>query len=138
MSFTRLAIATVVLSVAIPAAAHAESKWSFKKLIPSIGKKDDMPRGLFPASNEPSMWRKMNDGTKNLLAKSKKVVPSWLMPQTQDRVRKSAGSFKRSGAKIREELRTARRNILSPWSRPVDKTDQPKTVSDFIALPKPN
>jgi hypothetical protein len=118
-------------------AAAAESKWSFKKLVPSLGKKDDTPRGLYPEANKPSIWRRMNNGTKSMFAKTKKAVPPWLMPQTQDRVRRSAGSAKESKDKIHGEVRTARRNIFAPWLDKPETEKRPETVPDFLALPKP-
>ena len=137
MKFTRLAIITVVLSVAIPAVGRAESKWSLKKLMPNFGKKESAPRGLYPSAETPSVWQKRNAGTKNLLAKTKQAVPPWLMPGTQEKVRKSSNGLTESTGRIRRELRLARRNILKPWREKPTQVETPQTVSDFLALPKP-
>jgi hypothetical protein len=80
----------------------------------------------------------MNNGTKSFLAKTKDAVPSWLMPGTQDRVRRSAGAAKKSNDDIRSEVRTARRNIFAPWTQKEDDTiKRPETVPDFLAFPRP-
>jgi hypothetical protein len=135
--FARLATVAVALTLIAADRASAESKWSFKKLVPSLGKKDATPRGLYPEPTQPSIWRKMNNGTKTFFAKSKDAVPDWLMPGTQDRVRRSAGALKKSNQEIRGEVRTARRNIFAPWTQKDDSTKRPETVPDFLALPKP-
>lgn len=137
MRFTRLAIFAIVLSLVASNAIRAESKWSLKSLIPGSGKKQEAPKGLYAEPKGPSVWQKMNNGTKSFFVKSKQMVPSWLMPETQERVKKSENSFTRSSNRIREELRTARRNIVAPWTRPKETKEEPKTVSDFLALPKP-
>ncbi len=137
MRFARLAMLVTVLFAVTANQAMAESNWSFKKLIPSFGKKEAPPRGLYPASNEPSLWRKMNNGTKSFFAKTKQAVPPWLMPETQDRVRRSSENAKNSSKKMREEARLAKRSIFSPWSQPAEPDNRPETVQDWIAQPKP-
>ncbi len=136
MRFARLAMVILAMSLISADLASAESKWSFKKLMPSFGKKDEAPRGLYPERKEPSVWRKMNNGTKAFFVKTKDMMPSWLMPRTQDRVHRSALSLKKSDDDIRGEVRTARRNFLAPWAEP-DEPKRPETVPDFLALPKP-
>jgi hypothetical protein len=115
----------------------AESNWSFKKLMPSFGQKNSTPRGLYPEPKKPSVWSRMNRGTKSFVAKSKDAVPSWLMPQTQDRVKKSVGTVKQSKEAIGGEVKMARRNFFAPWSQPKTEEKRPETVPDFLALPKP-
>ena len=137
MKFTRLALFVLTVSMLTTDLAQAESKWSWKKLVPTIGKKEEAPRGLYPTADEPSVLKKMTNGTKSMFAKTKQMVPPWLMPQTQDRVRRSGNGLKRSTERVREELRTARRNILAPWTKPAETAEPPKTVPDFLALPKP-
>ena len=137
MRFIRLAIVAMALSLFAISAVHAESKWSFKRLMPGADKESKAPKGLYGKSSEPSVWKKMNNGTKSFFAKSKQMVPSWLMPETQTRAKKSESSLKRSTNRIKNELRTARRNIAAPWTRPKEAPEAPKTVSDFLALPKP-
>ena len=135
MRFARLAMVIMALSLIVADQASAESKWSFKKLMPSFGKKDEAPRGLYPETKEPSVWRKMNNGTKSLFAKTKNAVPSWLMPDTQDRVRRSAHSLKKSDEKIRGEVRTARRNFFAPWTEQCGRRKTVPTTTFRISLP---
>ena len=87
---------------------------------------------------EPSTFTKINNSTKAFFAKSKALVPSWLMPETQDRVRQSSQSLQNSATNIRQEVRTAKRKTLLPWiSKPEPEPKKPETVPDFLALPKP-
>jgi hypothetical protein len=133
----RLAMVIMALSLIVADPASADSKWSFKKLIPSFGKKDNAPRGLYPEAKQPSVWRKMNNGTKAMVAKTKDAMPDWLMPETQDKARRSAHSLKKSNEEIRGEVRTAQRNFFAPWAGRSDSQKRPETVPDFLALPKP-
>jgi hypothetical protein len=133
----RLAVVIITCCLITGDTVAAESKWSFKKLIPSFGKKDETPRGLFPETKKPSIWRRMNNGTKTMMAKSKRVVPNWLMPQTQDRVRRSASSLRDSKDRMNGEVRTARRNFFAPWATKSDTEKRPETVPDFLAQPRP-
>jgi hypothetical protein len=137
VSFARLAMTAVALSLIVAPSASAESKWTFKKLVPSFGKKDEPLRGLYPEPKEPSLWQKMNRGTKSVFAKSKDAVPSWLMPRSQDRVRRSAGSLKKSDDRMRGEVRTAQRNFFAPWAKKPEPIRRPETVSDFLGQPRP-
>ena len=137
MKLARLAVMMMAMSLMATDSVQAESKWSWKKLVPSFGKKESAPNGLYPKSNGPSVFTKMNNGTKSLLAKSKAAVPSWLMPETQGRVRKSSDSLKQGSDRVKDEVRTARRNILAPWGQTENKSDKPETVSDWLANPRP-
>lgn len=135
MKSARLAF-VVTMVVLLGASASQAEAWSFKNLIPSLGKDDGPARGLYSEPDKPSMWQRMNSGTKKLFAKTKSAVPPWLMPETQDRVRRSGSSIRRSTTKIREELRTARRNLMAPWTAP-EEPERPQTVTDFLGQPMP-
>jgi hypothetical protein len=139
VKFARLAITVIALSIttAESAAAEAESKWSFKKLVPSFSKQEEPLRGLYPEEKRPSIWDRFNRGTRTTWAKSKQMVPSWFMPDTQDRVRRSTSSAKKSNERIRGEVRTARRSFLSPWFSKPEAEKRPETVSDFLGQPRP-
>lgn len=138
MTSKRFAGLVVVLALLANDQALAESKWSFKKLIPSFGKSESPPSGLYSKSKEPSIWTKMNSSGKRMVAKTKEAVPDWLMPETQDRVRKSSEAVKSSTERVKGEVRTARRNIFAPWSAPDNEEDsRPKTASDFIGQDRP-
>jgi hypothetical protein len=127
----------MALWLLVAPSAAAESKWSFKKLIPSLGKKDEPLRGLYPERKEPSVWQKMGQGTKTAFAKTKKALPSWMMPRTQERVSRSAKSAKKSNERLRGEVRTARRSFFSPWLPKEEPIKRPETVSDFLGQPRP-
>ena len=138
MTCLRLCLTAMALAVIIsaPAAAQseAESGWSIKKLIPRLPEKSAKPK----TKAEPSTFTKINNSTKAFFAKSKALVPSWLMPETQDRVRQYSQSLQNSATNIRQEVRTAKRKTLLPWiSRPEPEPKKPETVPDFLALPKP-
>ena len=139
MKVARFATLVLALSSLITHTVQAESKWSFKKLVPTFGKKDDeVPKGLYPESTQPSMFRRMNDGTKAMFAKTKDVIPPWLMPGTQDRVRRSTASLKNGSDKVKGEVREARRNIFAPWAQSdSEKTEKPSTVSDWLGQDRP-
>jgi hypothetical protein len=83
------------------------------------------------------MWTRFNSSSKAFFAKSKAAVPSWFMPDTQKRVRKSSDLAKHSSGRVKQEVRTAKRNFWEVWSTPEEPVDQPTTVSDWLALPKP-
>jgi len=138
MTCLRLCLTAMALAVIIsaPAAAQseAESGWSIKKLIPRLPEKSAKPK----TKAEPSTFTKINNSTKAFFAKSKALVPSWLMPETQDRVRQSSQSLQNSATNIRQEVRTAKRKTLLPWiNKPEPEPKKPETVPDFLALPKP-
>lgn len=139
MRSVRLAWLVLGLALVASGRVQAESKWSFKKMVPAWGKKDAPPSGLYSKSKEPSMWTKMGNSSKRMVAKTKDAVPDWLMPETQSKVRKSSDAVKTSADRVRDEARTARRNIFAPWnsSEQEEEKERPKTVPDFLALPKP-
>jgi hypothetical protein len=139
VKLARLAIAIIALSVLLAhsQAAEPESKWSLKKLVPSFGKQEEPLRGLYPEHEKPSLWQRFNRGTKTAWAKSKDALPSWVMPQTQDRARRSASSLKNSNERMRGEVRTARRSFFAPWRSKPEPEKRPETVSDFLGQPRP-
>jgi hypothetical protein len=59
------------------------------------------------------------------------------MPQTQDRVRRSASSARKSKDAISGEVRTARRSFFAPWTEPKSEEKRPETVPDFLAQERP-
>jgi hypothetical protein len=134
-----LRLAVLALTWTLIATGHvsAESKWSFKRMMPSFTKKESPPRGLYPKSSQPSMWSRMNKSTKNAFAKTKQMVPSWLMPETQAKAKRSSDVARGSATKIRDEVRTARRNILAPWGPKEQAPEKPRTVSDFLGQDRP-
>ncbi|MDG2380266.1 MAG: hypothetical protein P8N76_01190 [Pirellulaceae bacterium] len=140
MTFVRLCLVAVTLALLTTATARAQakpqepSKWSIKSFIPKM---PQMP-SKSKAKSKPSTLSKLNTGTKAFFAKSKALVPSWLMPDTQDRVRQSSNTIKQSASKIDQEVRTARRKSILPWIKKEEPVpEKPATVSDFLALPKP-
>jgi hypothetical protein len=127
-----------VVAVATADPAHAESKWSWRNFVP-FGAKKAEPIARRPAQKaKPSMFSKFNQNTKAFFAQTKKMVPPWLLPDTQKRVQESTVSARESADRMRKEARTARRNFLSPWlDRKESPAKKPETVPDFLALPKP-
>jgi hypothetical protein len=82
----------------------------------------------------------MTGGTKSFLAKSKQMVPSWMLPKTQERTRKSTTAAKDSYGRLKQEMRVAQKKITAPWKRigqSKAETDEPRTVNDFLAQPRP-
>jgi hypothetical protein len=136
VKFARLAMIVVTISWMTADSAHAESKWSLKKLIPSFGKEESPPRESLAERKEPSVWTRMNQGTKAFFAKTKEAVPPWLMPETQGRVRQSSQSLRQSSERMRGEAKVARRNFFAPWSQP-DEPDKPESVSEWLSLDRP-
>ena len=132
MTLARLWLVALVLALMTTSATHAEDKWSFKKLVPSFSKKEVKPK-----PKGPSTLTKLNNNTKALFAKTKVLVPPWLMPKTQDRVRRSSGTAKTSATRIGKEVRTARRNILLPWLDKQEPADKPTTVPEFLKQKRP-
>ena len=104
MKSARTAFVVTMIMLLGASTLQAEA-WSFKKLVPSFGKSERPTRGLYSEPDKPSVWKRMNNGTKKLMAKTKKAVPPWLMPETQDRVRRSGSSFRRGTNRIKEEFR---------------------------------
>lgn len=136
MKSARLAIFLVTISWITADLAHAESKWSFKNLIPSFGNEEAPPRESIAERKEPSVWSKMNRGTKAFFAKTKESIPPWLMPQTQERVRQSGQSLRSSSDRMREEAKVARRNFFAPWLQP-DEPKKPESVSEWLGQDRP-
>ncbi|MCP4189834.1 MAG: hypothetical protein GY768_04320 [Planctomycetaceae bacterium] len=139
MTFVRLCLVAVALAVLTTATVQAQSKpqepskWSIKNFIPKMPQAPSKSK----TKSKPSTLTKFNNGTKAFFAKSKALVPSWLMPDTQDRVKQSSKTIKQSATKIDQEIRTARRKSLLPWIKEEPAPEKPATVSDFLALPKP-
>lgn len=133
MTSTRLWLVALGLAFITTSTVHAEDKWSFRKLVPSFSKKEAKPK-----PKGPSTLTKLNNNTKALFAKTKVLVPSWLMPKTQERMRRSSDNAKESATRIRKEVRTARRNVLLPWLNDDDEPeDVPTTVPEFLKQPRP-
>ena len=136
MTFVRLCLVAMALAMitSTPTQAQTPSKWSIKKLVPKMPKMPAKPK----AKSEPSTLTKLNNNTKAFFAKSKALVPSWMMPETQERARQSSKTIQESAGRIDAEVRTARRKSLLPWlKKEAPEPEKPTTVSDFLALPKP-
>lgn len=133
MTFARRWQLALALALIASSTVHAEDKWSFKKLLPSFARREARPR-----PKGPSTLTKLNNNTKAFFAKTKALVPPWLMPKTQERMRRSSDSAKASATQVRKEVRTARRNILLPWLNNDDEpVDKPTTVPEFLKQPRP-
>jgi hypothetical protein len=143
----KLSLFVVSVLIVCQSATLAQSNWSLKKLIPA--KKKSSPE-LLPSpegnalfrekSSQPSPLQKMTGGTKSFLAKSKQMVPSWMLPKTQERTRKSTTAAKDSYGRLKQEMRVAQKKITAPWKRigqSKAETDEPRTVNDFLAQPRP-
>ena len=136
MTHVRFTIGTVLIALIATQSAHADSKWSWNKLNP-FTKKPAVTRQAYPLPPEPSMTQKISRGTKDFFAKSKQLVPAWMMPQTQDRIAKSTRSASDSADRVDKELRTARRNILAPWRQDEPAPMRPETIPDFLGQDRP-
>jgi len=132
VTFARVWQVALALALVTTSTLHAGDKWSFKKLVPSFSKKEAKPK-----PKGPSTLTKLNNGTKALFAKTKVLVPPWLMPKTQDRMRQSSDHAKTSATRIHKEVRTARRNILMPWLNDDEPEHKPTTVPEFLKQPRP-
>ncbi len=135
MTHVRIAIGTLLVALIATQSAQADSSWSWSKLNP-FAKKPAATRQAYPKPPEPSMTKKVTQGTKDFFAKSKQLVPSWMMPKTQERLAKSSRSASDSAGRVDQELRTAKRNILAPWrEEPAPK--RPETIPDFLGQDRP-
>ncbi len=130
---------TLAILLTATCCAQAESNWSWKNWNPFPAKsakaKVVAPRPMTTA--EPSMLTKFNRSSKAFFAKTKNAFPTWLMPNTQKRVRQSSDAARQSSRTIKKDARTAQRSILGPWFTPEEPEEKPTTVSDWLALPKP-
>ncbi len=130
------ALLGLILILALASSAHAESKWSWKNLVP--GSDHSAARASESRAKKPSMLARMNQKTKATLAKTRDIiVPDWLLPNTQDKVRRSGSAARRSAGTLKSDARTARRSILAPWKRDPPEPQRPRTVSEFLGQPRP-
>ena len=137
MKSTFRVMLTLAAVLTVAGIAQAESSWSWRNWVPFAPKPAQTVRSRTVPKTEPSAWTKFNRSTKAFFAKTKQAVPSWLMPNTQKRVQQSSQAAKQSSGRVKQEVRTVRRNVFAPWLDREPPQDKPTTVPDWLALPKP-
>ena len=109
------------------------SGWKMPKLWPSTSGTAARPKPK--ASNQPSTWNKMTNGTQQLFSKTADAVNPWdnKKPAPPPKLTGSNSIFTQSTAKEKKSEGVA---PASWWGG--EKTDsQPKTVNDFLSRPRP-
>jgi hypothetical protein len=156
----KLAIPIAVVLVSACAAnrpVQAEDGWKFPNLNPfkksddtgSSGKKkasaklSDKPHGSSwkwwgstnnsstSRTSEPSTWDKMSSGTKSLMTKTKSAITPWKTEEAT--TKRSATGTNRLVSKKKQE----KSSWLPTWKTEKEPSDGPRTLSDWVGLPKP-
>lgn len=149
MRSSRVLIAAVGLMLMSQVSASAESKWSFKNLLPGVDKteKPTLPRpegrtsfGKPKSGNAfTAPFKRMGDDTKRLLGKTKALVPSWASPKPKRNAKESPNVVTSSFRKVNSELKVAHRKMMAPWKN-LGKSPEPKKprdVGEFLSQPRP-
>lgn len=88
---------------------------------------------------QPSAWQKMSSSTKNFFAKTADALTPWdQKPTTPPRSVTGSNSVFTHNSPKSEEAKAKNKSIFpaSWWSS--DKKEQPKSVSEFLAQPRPD
>ncbi|MBM4004004.1 MAG: hypothetical protein FJ295_12085 [Planctomycetes bacterium] len=80
---------------------------------------------------EPSTWDKMSSGTKSLMAKTKSAITPWKSEETTTK-RPATGTNRLVSKKKQEKS-----SWLPTWKTEKESSDGPRTLSDWVGLPKP-
>jgi hypothetical protein len=104
--------------------------WKMPKLWPSSGK---------PAARKgPSTWQKMTSGTKSMMSKTADVLnPFDDENDNPPPVEITGSNTYFSQAANRKQAEKKSSTFLPSWWSGEEEEQKPKTVSDFLALPRP-
>lgn len=111
-------------SAAAPAAAQDDGGFKLPKL-------DLKPGSEKPArarSTEPSAWSKMTTGTKDFFGKSYDVLTPWDTEAEKAKSRREASMGRK---------KVPKKSFLTSWMSDDPPPQKPKTVSQFLAQPRP-
>lgn len=156
---SRIALAAVLLLALVAPAALAEGGWGLSSLNPFAKKAGPptsarvsdgtgglkMPK-MWPTSGKtivkkpagPSAWQKMKSGTKSFMSKTADVLNPFNddadnEPEPQITGSNSYFSQAANGKSADKKPST----FLPSWWTGAEEDPEPKTVSDFLALPRP-
>ena len=145
VSARRVILIAITTCLASHSLANAEG-WSFKSLlpgrnndIPPVQEESEFPNPFKAASNG---LKKVNNGTKAMLAKTKDIMPDWMFPETRANISRSSNEVQSSFGKIKQEVRTAQRAVVSPFKKLAELAQPepdpgPQTVTDFLKQERP-
>jgi hypothetical protein len=100
--------------------------------LPSWGSSDDSPARR--TSNEPSMWEKVNSGTKNLFTKTKQTLMPWTADDSKSA--RSSGARRPTRTSSRPKSKSNKKSILSSWLSQGEEEKPIQTVNDYLSLPR--
>ena len=129
MRFNPIVLA-ILVGTFFSGVASADSKWSLKSLIPTSKESSTIQK------KKPSVIKRVSASSKSLMTKTKNlVVPKW-----GPKKRKAKNSMiKRSWNKVKTDAGRVKKAMVSPLKKLVTpkEPEQPKTVNEFLALPRP-
>ena len=121
----------IVIVLSLQLDAFGESKWSIKRMIP--GSKIDARSKS--QQTKPAVFRKVAGDSKTLLTKTRKAItPNWMKPKKSTK----KPLVHRSWQGVRKTMSSAGKKVLAPFKKlGRNEPEPPRTVSEFLALPKP-
>jgi len=149
MQSFKMSIATVGLMLIVQGSTLAEQKWSFKNLLPGDKKveKATLPRPEGRTSFEKTKkgnaftapFKRIGNDTKRLFGRTKSLVPSWALPETQRKSKESSNVVTGSFRKVNSEIKVAHRKMMAPWKNlsKSPEPEKPRTVGQFLSQPRP-
>lgn len=139
MRFKTISLVTLLSVSSLSTSAHAESKWSLKKILPvSFEKKSSIdlpdPLGSPPAV---SPMKKMSSGTRNFFAKTKKAIaPDWRM--SGKKKKRTNSKMKQSLTRVGNSIKSVPKKMFAPLKNlGRSEPKKPTTVNEFLSLPRP-
>jgi hypothetical protein len=109
--------------------SDGSSGWQMPSLLPS-GRASRRPAGL-------STWQRMSSGTKSFFSKTADVLTPWDNAKEEKPVVASGRGSTFNSTANRKPPTESTGSWLTSWWTVEEETPRPKTVSDFLAQPRP-
>jgi hypothetical protein len=108
-----------------------DQSWSLSKLNPFSKTTSTKPKTIERKPAPPSTWGKVSSGTKNSLTKTNETINPW--------AKKSSPTTSRTSSKqpANQPKAAEKKSFLSSMWPAKEEPKKPKTVSEFLAQPKP-
>jgi hypothetical protein len=85
---------------------------------------------------EPSTWEKLNSGTKNLYAKTKRTLMPWTADDEKSTARSKSQPARRTARSTSSKSKTEKKPFFSSWLETHTEEKPVETVNDYLALPR--
>jgi len=117
------------------ASSAPTSGWKMPKMWPSTGKSTAATRAKKRQANQPSTWNRMSKGTQQFFSKTADAVTPWDTKKVEPAPRLTG-----SNSVFSQSTKKPKKSDVAPaswWGGSEKTSEPPKTVNDFLSMPRP-